>query len=759
MSASELDSRNIALSMRKSVENLVVSSQDAIGQSISQALNFSGVITPHTVQENKSVSRSPSPSLRHTESSSELVDDKSSDIYIQGSGDAQPVSIEAPLAKSDSNKTISQTPVALRGGADAGARTKKKSWYNALYPTYKSKSEDFKRLFKDLPDEERLIVDYSCALQKDILAHGRLYASQNFLCFYASIFGWETSMTLRWKDVTAITKEKTALVIPNAILVCTETEKNFLTSFSGRDKAYLMLFRIWQNALMDQPMSSHEIWQWVHSCYGEELGFNSEDEGYPRDVRDAPDDSSATPLDPHEELVEPSMEVCGGGGGGGGARGRDLSPLRVWEMYIYTLLNRAVSFYYTNGMNINVSEVDDYLLVDCEPSDIWNEVEEGCEEAQPAYVTNGDLALRDDEAGDTLPTDMSDTTDSEPDKHRNCGETEKCTSTHEGKPLLSQQFPFNIDQLFTMMFTNSQFNLELLTARESTDYTQEPWQTQGTRKARRVTYTLSLSSGLVGPKKVRVNETQVMNKCSKPGALYSIDATSENSGIPYADYFTVEVHYCLQRAAETSTHLAVYAHVRYKKTMWPMVKTLLENNTMSGLEEYARLLETRLTAAQPAPARHARRRRRHLVARVTAVASQEPVALPLAARGGVVRGGAAAVGGGARWLPLLVLALLLLNALLYWRLATLHNNAFDADDLQARMRSVSGSQMADWSRLLQQHTSRQRSELLAWRDALVRTVAHLAQTEQELRKLLDTIKPSLEKAHAEADAVPPDGEL
>ncbi|XP_013139362.1 PREDICTED: GRAM domain-containing protein 1B-like isoform X2 [Papilio polytes] len=680
--------------LRKSVENLVISSQDAIGQSISQALNFSGVIAPHNVQDNKSVSRSPSPSLRHTESSSELVDDKSSDIYIQGSGDAQPVSVEAPLAKSDSNKTISQTPVVLRGGADAGSRTKKKSWYNALYPTYKSKSEDFKRLFKDLPDEERLIVDYSCALQKDILVHGRLYASQNFLCFYASIFGWETSMTLRWKDVTAITKEKTALVIPNAILVCTESEKNFLTSFSGRDKAYLMLFRIWQNALMDQPMSSHEIWQWVHSCYGEELGFNSEDEGYPRDARDVPDDSSTTQLDPHEEQVEPSME-----GGGGGARARDLSPLRV---------------------------------------------------------INGSVALRDEEAGDTLPTDMSDTTDSEPDKHRNCGETEKCTASHEGKTLLSQQFPFNIDQLFTMMFTNSQFNLELLTARDSTDYTQEPWQTQGTRKARRVSYTLSLSSGLVGPKKVRVNETQVMNKCSKPGALYSIDATSENSGIPYADYFTVEVHYCLRRA-ECGAHLAVLARVRYRKTMWPMVKSLLENNTMSGLEEYARLLAARLTAAQPAAPRHPRHprhpRRRHLAA-----VSQEPAALPLAVRG-VLGARSSTTASGSRWLPLLVLALLLLNALLYWRLTTLHNNTFDAEDLQARMRSVSGSQMADWSRLLQQHTSRQRTELLAWRDALVRTVAHLAQTEQELRKLLDTIKPSLEKAHAEADAVPPDGEL
>jgi hypothetical protein len=42
-----------------------------------------------------------------------------------------------------------------------GGRTKKKSWYNALYPTYKSKSDDFKRLFKDLPDDERLIVGTS----------------------------------------------------------------------------------------------------------------------------------------------------------------------------------------------------------------------------------------------------------------------------------------------------------------------------------------------------------------------------------------------------------------------------------------------------------------------------------------------------------------------------------------------------------------------------------------------------------------------
>ncbi len=89
---------------------------------------------------------------------------------------------------------------------------------NLINPTYKSRSYDFKRLFKQVEDE-RLIVDYSCALQKDILVHGRLYATKRHLCFYANIFRWETSLVIRWVDVVAINREKTALVIPNAIQV------------------------------------------------------------------------------------------------------------------------------------------------------------------------------------------------------------------------------------------------------------------------------------------------------------------------------------------------------------------------------------------------------------------------------------------------------------------------------------------------------------------------------------------------------------
>ena len=50
-----------------------------------------------------------------------------------------------------------------------------------------------------LPVTELLLGDYSCALQKEILVHGRMYVTTNFLCFYANLWKWETAVTVKWK--------------------------------------------------------------------------------------------------------------------------------------------------------------------------------------------------------------------------------------------------------------------------------------------------------------------------------------------------------------------------------------------------------------------------------------------------------------------------------------------------------------------------------------------------------------------------------
>jgi hypothetical protein len=52
--------------------------------------------------------------------------------------------------------------------------------------------------------------------------------------------------------VRAITKEKTVLVIPNAIQVAVTNDKYGFTSLVNRDVTYTIIFKCWQNSLLDQ---------------------------------------------------------------------------------------------------------------------------------------------------------------------------------------------------------------------------------------------------------------------------------------------------------------------------------------------------------------------------------------------------------------------------------------------------------------------------------------------------------------------------
>ena len=113
------------------------------------------------------------------------------------------------------------------------------------------------------------MVDYSCAYHRDILHQGRLYVTTSTACFYSYIFGWENKLVVKWSEVTAITKEKTAIFIPNAIQISTAENKFFFASFVDRDSSYQMLVRLWQAVTADQPLSEEDIAQVVACEYGE----------------------------------------------------------------------------------------------------------------------------------------------------------------------------------------------------------------------------------------------------------------------------------------------------------------------------------------------------------------------------------------------------------------------------------------------------------------------------------------------------------
>lgn len=110
----------------------------------------------------------------------------------------------------------------------------------------KRRNRDFHDLFKSVPDEDYLIEDYSCALQREILAHGRLYVSEGHLCFSSNILGWVTTLVMSFDEIVSVEKRSTALLFKNGLMISTLHAKHIFASFTSRDSTYDLIVKIWK---------------------------------------------------------------------------------------------------------------------------------------------------------------------------------------------------------------------------------------------------------------------------------------------------------------------------------------------------------------------------------------------------------------------------------------------------------------------------------------------------------------------------------
>ncbi|KAJ7496928.1 hypothetical protein FB451DRAFT_1456936 [Mycena latifolia] len=107
------------------------------------------------------------------------------------------------------------------------------------------RNADFHDLFPSIPEGDYLIEDYGCALQKDILIQGRIYVSENHICFHANILGW---FSIPIYEITTLEKRMTAFVIPNAIRIRTPGADYTFASFLARDTSFDVIHNIWRLA-------------------------------------------------------------------------------------------------------------------------------------------------------------------------------------------------------------------------------------------------------------------------------------------------------------------------------------------------------------------------------------------------------------------------------------------------------------------------------------------------------------------------------
>ncbi|KAK9953337.1 hypothetical protein ABG768_017339 [Culter alburnus] len=440
-----------------------------------------------------------------------------------------------------------------------------------LYTCYKQRSDEFRKLFREMPESEKLIADYTCALQKDILLQGRIYITENCLCFYSHVFRG-TKIMVNMKDVNSMTREKTAKWIPNAIQINTNSEKLLFCSFSAREKSYLSMFRLWQNILMEKKLTNSELLQIVKQHYGNDLGLSHDEM-----------ESFQTSVD----TVTPSLNMRGEDYTGRPERPTSLR-LPQGEMNSYEATTpQGDDTQSSVGLQsmLSANGGDDTLSTPShQRSPNLSLNRSGSERVSKRSSLSLDLNANEDQLSDNSRSDSLEE-----------GEMlEECEKVSQGRLFVNRVFHISAEKMFDMLFTDSNFLRRFMHVRKITGASSTPWQREASGGMKRtLNYTITISNPLVG-KFSTATENQTLYKESREGQYYMIDAEVYTHDVPYHDYFYTQNRYCIIRNSKHKCRLRIYTDVKYKKQPWGLVKSFITKNSWSGLEDYFKHLEAEL---------------------------------------------------------------------------------------------------------------------------------------------------------------------
>ncbi|XP_061661027.1 protein Aster-C isoform X2 [Syngnathoides biaculeatus] len=428
-------------------------------------------------------------------------------------------------------------------------------------PTYKQRRDEFRRLFKDLANSGRLLLDYPCALQRDILLQGRLYLTHSHLCFYSNVFRG-TKIGLALKDISHMSREKTARFIPNAIQICTSKEKLFFTSFSEREKRFNCVFRLWQNALLDKPLTNAEVWQMVRQHYGNDLGLSHEEM-----------ESAQSPAEFYM-TSSPSAKPSGGDDGCSG-RPEHTPSVRLSGMELLSLEEFSSA-----------------------PSSLKSAVEEERRTSLPPCCSPvpSSAPLAQERLAALSPPSLQEDGVTQDSGSESLEEAEERIGLpqEQGRLYLNRVFHMSASRMFDLLFTDSPFIRRFMNVRKITNASFAVWQKNPTGDMKRtLNYTITISNPLIG-KFSTATENQTLYKESREGQYYLVDSEVYTHDVPYHDYFYTQNRYYIKSHTKRKCRLKVYTDVKYKKQPWSLAKSFITKNSWSGIEDYFRQLEAEL---------------------------------------------------------------------------------------------------------------------------------------------------------------------
>ncbi|XP_068456185.1 GRAM domain-containing protein 2B-like [Clinocottus analis] len=123
-------------------------------------------------------------------------------------------------------------------------------------------NKTFQKLFQEIPVEEKLTHTFTCALQKEVLYHGKLFVSENYVCFHSSVLLKDTKVVIPASSVQSVKKHNSTLSmlsIQNA-----DGEKHTFVSLRNRDLCYKLLHTVCSHAQRRASVNSSS-----HLSFGE----------------------------------------------------------------------------------------------------------------------------------------------------------------------------------------------------------------------------------------------------------------------------------------------------------------------------------------------------------------------------------------------------------------------------------------------------------------------------------------------------------
>ncbi|XP_064252340.1 GRAM domain-containing protein 2A-like isoform X6 [Passer domesticus] len=165
---------------------------------------------------------------------------------------------EPPCRETEQAATGRQGPPSPSAGVEQGAAGCSRP--PAPTPDLQQLSKQdssYRRAFGELAEQDVLLGCFSCAWQREMPYHGRLYVSSRHICFHSNLLLKDIKAVVPVASISALKKTNTALLVPNAISIRTAKGEKFLfVSLRQREATYQLLRSVCKH------LQVRGVWMW-----------------------------------------------------------------------------------------------------------------------------------------------------------------------------------------------------------------------------------------------------------------------------------------------------------------------------------------------------------------------------------------------------------------------------------------------------------------------------------------------------------------